>query len=121
MMLYTATQLSTPPTTTPSTVVLLANQNIYVNPRLQQGSTGQMENQRSEEVKKVLDILVRTKKMNPVLVGYSEHTNYSEDKIGIRRQGRFAQGIGDLRIPNAKIQMIWTICAIDPKNMDEMY
>ncbi|KAL2502362.1 Double Clp-N motif-containing P-loop nucleoside triphosphate hydrolase superfamily protein [Forsythia ovata] len=72
MMLSTATQLSTPPTATPSTVVPLANRNIYLNPRLQQGGTGQMGNQRSEEVKKVLDILVRTKKRNPVLVGDSE-------------------------------------------------
>ncbi|KAL2505791.1 Double Clp-N motif-containing P-loop nucleoside triphosphate hydrolase superfamily protein [Abeliophyllum distichum] len=34
MMLSTTTQLSTPPTTTPSTVVPLANRNIYLNPRL---------------------------------------------------------------------------------------
>ncbi|KAL2505805.1 Double Clp-N motif-containing P-loop nucleoside triphosphate hydrolase superfamily protein [Abeliophyllum distichum] len=40
MMLSTTTQLSTPPTTTPSTVVPLANRNIYLNPRLQQGAQG---------------------------------------------------------------------------------
>ncbi|CAI9761063.1 unnamed protein product [Fraxinus pennsylvanica] len=72
MMLSSSTQLSTPPTATPSAVNPLANRNIYLNPRLQQGSTGQMGNQRIEEVKKVLDILVRRKKQNPVLVGDSE-------------------------------------------------
>ncbi|CAI9782983.1 unnamed protein product [Fraxinus pennsylvanica] len=72
MMLSNATQLSTPPTATPSVVNPLANRNIYLNPRLQQGGTGHMGNQRSEEVKKVLDILLRTKKRNPVLVGDSD-------------------------------------------------
>ncbi|CAA2971476.1 SUPPRESSOR OF MAX2 1 [Olea europaea subsp. europaea] len=72
MMLSSATQLSTPPTAAPSSLNPLANRNIYLNPRLQQGSTGQMGNQRIEEVKKVLDILERSKKRNPVLVGDSE-------------------------------------------------
>ncbi|KAE8700146.1 proteasome subunit beta type-6 [Hibiscus syriacus] len=45
------------------------NRNLYLNPRLQQGAAGQ---QRSEEVKRVIDILTRSKKMNPVLVGDSE-------------------------------------------------
>ncbi|KAE8675845.1 proteasome subunit beta type-6 [Hibiscus syriacus] len=45
------------------------NRNLYLNPRLQQGASGQ---QRSEEAKRVIDILTRSKKMNPVLVGDSE-------------------------------------------------
>ncbi|KAK8501263.1 hypothetical protein V6N13_026967 [Hibiscus sabdariffa] len=45
------------------------NRNLYLNPRLQQGAAGQ---QRSEEVKRVIDILMRSKKRNPVLVGDSE-------------------------------------------------
>lgn len=50
--------------------------NLYLNPRLQQQSQqggaalpGQM---RAEEVKRVIDILMRTRKRNPVLVGDSE-------------------------------------------------
>ncbi|GMI81129.1 SUPPRESSOR OF MAX2 1 [Hibiscus trionum] len=45
------------------------NRNLYLNPRLQQGAAGQL---RSEEVKRVIDILTRSKKTNPVLVGDSE-------------------------------------------------
>ncbi|KAL4277790.1 hypothetical protein GQ457_03G045150 [Hibiscus cannabinus] len=46
-----------------------ANRNLYLNPRLQQGAASQ---QRSEEVKRVIDIMMRSKKVNPVLVGDSE-------------------------------------------------
>lgn len=50
-----------------------ANRNLYLNPRLQQqGSAAQLGQQRGEEVKRVIDILLRTKKRNPVLVGESE-------------------------------------------------
>lgn len=48
------------------------NRNLYLNPRLQQGAAGQSGQQKSEEVKKVIDILTRTKKRNPVLVGEPE-------------------------------------------------
>ncbi|OMO95108.1 hypothetical protein COLO4_16072 [Corchorus olitorius] len=48
------------------------NRNLYLNPRLQQGAAGQSGPQRSEEVKRVIDILMRTKKRNPVLVGEPE-------------------------------------------------
>jgi hypothetical protein len=50
----------------------VTNRNLYVNPRLQQGSVGQSGAQRNEEVKKVIDILLKSKKRNPVLVGESE-------------------------------------------------
>lgn len=45
------------------------NRNLYLNPRLQQqgSATGAQS-----EVKRVLDILLRTKKRNPILVGESE-------------------------------------------------
>ncbi|KAG7029805.1 Protein SUPPRESSOR OF MAX2 1, partial [Cucurbita argyrosperma subsp. argyrosperma] len=47
--------------------------NLYLNPRLQQqGSVVPPVQQRGEEVRKVLDILLRSKKKNPVLVGESE-------------------------------------------------
>ncbi|KAF8033843.1 hypothetical protein BT93_C0186 [Corymbia citriodora subsp. variegata] len=49
--------------------------NLYLNPRLQQQQQHQLGNstqQRGEEVKRVIDILLRPKKRNPVLVGESE-------------------------------------------------
>ncbi|KAI3444116.1 hypothetical protein Pfo_000781 [Paulownia fortunei] len=65
-------QLTTPVAQTPSPVVPMANRSVYLNPRLQQGASGQMGNPKGEEVKKVLEIMVRSKKRNPVLVGDSE-------------------------------------------------
>ncbi|CAJ2649681.1 unnamed protein product [Trifolium pratense] len=47
--------------------------NLYMNPRLQQqGSVVQSGTQKGDEVKRVMEILMRTKKRNPVLVGESE-------------------------------------------------
>ncbi|CAI9765750.1 unnamed protein product [Fraxinus pennsylvanica] len=71
-MLSIPGQLLTLSVPKPSAVVSLSNRNMYLNPRLQQGGSGQIVNQRNEEVKKVIDILMRTKKRNPVLVGDSE-------------------------------------------------
>ncbi|KAJ1433535.1 P-loop containing nucleoside triphosphate hydrolase [Sesbania bispinosa] len=49
------------------------SRNLYLNPRLQQpGSAAQSGQQRGEEVKRVVDILLRSKKRNPILVGESE-------------------------------------------------
>lgn len=48
------------------------NRNLYLNPRLQQGSCEPSVQQRREEVKRVIGILLRSKKRNPVLVGDSE-------------------------------------------------
>ncbi|KAL5699330.1 hypothetical protein ACHQM5_030250 [Ranunculus cassubicifolius] len=49
------------------------NRNSYMNPRLQpQGNSDQSLGQRKEEVKKLVDIMLRSKKRNPVLVGESE-------------------------------------------------
>jgi hypothetical protein len=49
------------------------NRNLYMNPLLQKQSTGQSGQPRNEEVKRVIDIMMRTtKKKNPVLVGESE-------------------------------------------------
>jgi hypothetical protein len=50
----------------------VTNRNFYMNPRLQQGSVGQSGAPRNEEVKKVIAILSKSKKKNPVLVGESE-------------------------------------------------
>ncbi|KAG9148739.1 hypothetical protein Leryth_013417 [Lithospermum erythrorhizon] len=52
--------------------VSMENRNMYLNPRLQQGGSGQSGSQRNEEVNKVMDIFLRTKKRNPVLVGEGE-------------------------------------------------
>ena len=61
-----------------------AGRSLYLNPRLQQGGAGagagagagsaaQLgQQQRGEEVKRVVDILMRKKKRNPILVGESE-------------------------------------------------
>ncbi|KAJ7955731.1 protein SUPPRESSOR OF MAX2 1 [Quillaja saponaria] len=56
-----------PPTVAPAAP---PGRNLYLNPRLQQGSAVQPK--RGEEVKRIIDILSRTKKRNPVLVGVSE-------------------------------------------------
>ncbi|KAK8559180.1 hypothetical protein V6N13_098772 [Hibiscus sabdariffa] len=48
------------------------NRNLYLNPRLQQGAAAQSGQQRSEDVKRVIDILTRNKKRNPILVGEPE-------------------------------------------------
>ncbi|GER52085.1 double Clp-N motif-containing P-loop nucleosidetriphosphate hydrolases superfamily protein [Striga asiatica] len=52
----------------------LANRSLFLNPRLQQQQTptAQIENPRGEEVKKVFDIMSRSKMRNPVIVGDSE-------------------------------------------------
>ncbi|KAF8392947.1 hypothetical protein HHK36_021187 [Tetracentron sinense] len=49
-----------------------ANRNLYLNPRLQQGNSVQLGQQRNDEVKRVADILLREKKRNPILVGDSK-------------------------------------------------
>lgn len=48
------------------------NRNLYLNPRLQQGSSAQFGPAKLDDVKRVIDILLRTKKRNPVLVGELE-------------------------------------------------
>lgn len=49
-----------------------SGRNLYLNPRLQQGSSVQLGQHRGDEVKRIIDILLRAKKRNPVLVGDSE-------------------------------------------------
>ncbi|XP_057786450.1 protein SUPPRESSOR OF MAX2 1 [Salvia miltiorrhiza] len=48
------------------------NRNVYLNPRLQQGCAGQDGTPKGEELKKVLEIMSRSRKRNPILVGDSE-------------------------------------------------
>ncbi|CAI9098686.1 OLC1v1035375C1 [Oldenlandia corymbosa var. corymbosa] len=71
-------RLLTPPTSIPvptpnlAPVMTMPNRNMYLNRRLMEGGSGQLGSQRNEEVKKVVDILMRTKKRNPILVGEAE-------------------------------------------------
>ncbi|XP_038879087.1 protein SUPPRESSOR OF MAX2 1 [Benincasa hispida] len=48
------------------------NRNLYLNPRLQQGSVTQLGQPKGEEVKRIVDILLRPTKRNPIVVGDSE-------------------------------------------------
>ncbi|RAL39154.1 hypothetical protein DM860_015690 [Cuscuta australis] len=52
--------------------VSLSNLNMYLNPRLQQGGSGQLGNPRNDELRKVLEVLMLSKKRNPILVGEGE-------------------------------------------------
>lgn len=72
-MLAAAAPSSTPiPTPTTANVVPVPNKSMYMNRRLVEGASGQLGCQRNDEVRKVLDIMMRTKKRNPVLVGEAE-------------------------------------------------
>ncbi|GMH17827.1 hypothetical protein Nepgr_019668 [Nepenthes gracilis] len=66
--------LDSRPAAQPTPVIpSVLGRNLYLNPRLQQqGSAMQLEQQREDEVKTIFEILSRTKKRNPVLVGESE-------------------------------------------------
>lgn len=70
--ILTAPSPTPAPAPAPSTAIPMPNRHMYLNPRLVEGAAGQLGSQRNEEVKKVLDILSRSKKRNPVLVGESE-------------------------------------------------
>lgn len=48
------------------------NRNLYLNPRLHQGSVTQLGQTRGEEVKRIVDIFLRPTKRNPIVVGDSE-------------------------------------------------
>ncbi|KAJ8560489.1 hypothetical protein K7X08_022349 [Anisodus acutangulus] len=77
--------------------------NMYLNPKLQGGGGGvgglggvggQFGNfQKSEEVKKVLEILLRSKKRNPVLVGEGEPESVAKELFGKIEKGEFGEGV----------------------------
>ncbi|GMH23275.1 hypothetical protein Nepgr_025118 [Nepenthes gracilis] len=61
------------PSAQPASIPAVSGSSLYLNPRLQQqGNAMQSGQQRAEEVKKIIGILSRTKKRNPVLIGESE-------------------------------------------------
>ncbi|KAJ8562110.1 hypothetical protein K7X08_011401 [Anisodus acutangulus] len=73
--------------------------NMYLNPKLQGGGGGvggvggQFGNfQKSEEVKKVLEILLRSRKRNPVLVGEGEPESVVKELFGKIEKGEFGEG-----------------------------
>ncbi|PON42154.1 Butenolide signaling repressing protein-like [Parasponia andersonii] len=69
------------------------SRNLYLNPRLQQqGSAAQSGQQRGEEVKRVLDLLVRAKKRNPVLVGDSEPEAVMKELLKRIENGELGEG-----------------------------
>ncbi|XP_010278065.1 PREDICTED: protein SUPPRESSOR OF MAX2 1-like [Nelumbo nucifera] len=71
------------------------NRNLYLNPRLQQGNSPQPGQHRGEDVKRVIDILLRTKKRNPILVGESELDAVMRELL--QRIGNKEVGEGPLR------------------------
>uniref|UniRef100_A0A5B7BEJ3 Clp R domain-containing protein n=1 Tax=Davidia involucrata TaxID=16924 RepID=A0A5B7BEJ3_DAVIN len=77
------------PTPTP---MPMTNRSLYLNPRLQQGNSVQSGQQRNEEVKRVVDILLRTKKKNPVLVGESEPPAVIRELLMRIEKGEFSEG-----------------------------
>ncbi|CAK9139080.1 unnamed protein product [Ilex paraguariensis] len=71
----------------------IPNRNLYLNPRLQQANpAGQPGNQRNEEVKRVIDILLRTKKRNPVLVGEAEPEAVVKELLRRVEKGELNEG-----------------------------
>ncbi|KAA8535475.1 hypothetical protein F0562_030478 [Nyssa sinensis] len=83
------------PTSTPTPMPMpmpIPNRNSYLNPRLQQGNSVQSGQQRNEEVKRVIDILLRSKKRNPVLVGESEPEAVIRELLGRIEKGELSEG-----------------------------
>lgn len=71
------------------------NRNSYLNPRLQQhGGSGPHSGmmQRTDEAKRVIEIMIRTRKRNPVLVGDSEPQILVKEILGKIESGEFSDG-----------------------------
>ncbi|XP_019160264.1 PREDICTED: protein SUPPRESSOR OF MAX2 1-like [Ipomoea nil] len=90
---------------TPSSLPAPPNRNMYLNPRLQQPGGGvssqvgnQNQNQRNEELRKILEILARTKKRNPILVGEGEPEAVAKELFRRIEKGELgAAGEGPLK------------------------
>ncbi|CAH2077474.1 unnamed protein product [Thlaspi arvense] len=71
------------------------NRNPYLNPRLQQhGGSGPHSGvmQRNDEAKRVIEIMLRSRKRNPVLVGDSEPQILAKEILGKIESGEFSDG-----------------------------
>ncbi|XP_052199963.1 protein SUPPRESSOR OF MAX2 1-like [Diospyros lotus] len=72
--------------------VPIPSRNLYLNPRLQQGNSAQSGQQRNEEVIKIRDVLLRSKKKNPILVGESEPEAVIRELLRRIEKGEFGEG-----------------------------
>ncbi|KAI8565787.1 hypothetical protein RHMOL_Rhmol03G0288800 [Rhododendron molle] len=73
----------------------ISNRNLYLNPRLKEGNFSnsvQSGGNRNEEVKRVMDILLRDVKKNPVLVGESEPEVVVREVIKRVEKGELGDG-----------------------------
>ncbi|VYS64422.1 unnamed protein product [Arabidopsis thaliana] len=71
------------------------NRNLYLNPRLQQPGVGMQSGmmvQRTDEAKRVIEIMIRTRKRNPVLVGDSEPQLLVNEILEKIENGEFSDG-----------------------------
>jgi len=71
------------------------NRNSYVNPRLHQNGSGTHSGgmmQRTDEVKRVIDVMTRTRKRNPVLVGDSEPQILVKEILAKIESGEISDG-----------------------------
>ncbi|XP_047325828.1 protein SUPPRESSOR OF MAX2 1-like [Impatiens glandulifera] len=69
---------------------IVPNRNLYLNPRLQQqGNTGQLK---TDDVKKVFDVMLKSKKRNPVLVGDSQPESIVKEVIRRIEKGEVSEG-----------------------------
>ncbi|EOA15449.1 hypothetical protein CARUB_v10004091mg [Capsella rubella] len=71
------------------------NRNLYLNPRLQQHGVGMQSGmmiQRTDEAKRVIEIMIRTRKRNPVLVGDSEPQILVKEILEKIENGEFSDG-----------------------------
>ncbi|XP_077222400.1 protein SUPPRESSOR OF MAX2 1-like [Tasmannia lanceolata] len=66
----------------------VVNRNVYMNPRLQRGNCEQLG-----EVKRVIDVLLRSKKRNPILVGESELEAVRREVLERIEKGEFGDGV----------------------------
>ncbi|XAR51209.1 hypothetical protein NMG60_11005770 [Bertholletia excelsa] len=76
----------------------LPNRNLYLNPRLQRGDLGQSGGKRGEEAKRVMDILLRSKKRNPVLVGDSEPAAVMREVLGRIERGDLCERLKNVQV-----------------------
>ncbi|KAL1210549.1 Protein SMAX1-LIKE 2 [Cardamine amara subsp. amara] len=70
------------------------NRNLYLNPRLQQHGVGMQSGmmQKMDEAKRVIEIMIRTRKRNPVLVGESEPKILVNEILGKIENGELPDG-----------------------------
>ncbi|CAA0809687.1 Double Clp-N motif-containing P-loop nucleoside triphosphate hydrolases superfamily protein [Striga hermonthica] len=93
----------------------LANRSLFLNPHMQQQQTptAQIENPRGEEVKKVFDIMSRSKKRNPVIVGDSDPEAVAKELLSKIENNELGN---DLNMKNLQIISIDKSLLLSDKN-----